>query len=124
MLYEQVIANTPSLQPYGYVGTETGADGKLLVLRLESRRDTAQEACPYCNGAVHVCGSHSTRLRDMPVHCGTRQEIEVAYHRYRCLSCARTFSEEIPFKHPETRITDRAASWINAFLRLFLIESK
>lgn len=72
---------------------------------------------PYCNGAVHVCGSHSTRLRDMPVHCGTRQELEVAYHRYRCLSCARTFSEEIPFKHPETRITDRAASWISAFLR-------
>lgn len=53
----------------------------------------------------------------MLVHCGTRQEIEVAYHRYRCLSCARTFSEEIPFKHPETRMTDRATSWISAFLR-------
>ena len=30
---------------------------------------------------------------------------------------ARTFSEEIPFKYPETRITGRAATWISAFLR-------
>ena len=36
---------------------------------------------------------------------------------YRCQSCERTFSEEIPFKHSETRITERAASWISAFLR-------
>lgn len=57
------------------------------------------------------------RLRDMPLHPGTRQDIEVSCHRYRCQSCARTFREEIPFKHPETRITNRAASWISSFLR-------
>ena len=58
------------------------------------------------------------RLRDMPIYPGTKQDIEIAYHRYRCQSCARTFCEEIPFKYPETRITERAASWISAFLRL------
>ncbi len=29
----------------------------------------------------------------------------------------RTFCEEIPFKYPQTRITERAASWISSFLR-------
>ena len=56
----------------------------------------------------------------MPIDPGTRQDIEITYHRYRCQSCARTFCEEIPFKHPETRITERAASWISAFLRFSL----
>ena len=57
------------------------------------------------------------RLRDMPIYPGTRQDVEMNYHRYRCRSCKRTFCEEIPFRYPETRITGRAASWISAFLR-------
>ena len=117
MLFDQIIANNPSLQPYEYISTEITEDGKRLVLHLGSRRNTAEEACPYCGGHVHICGSCSMRLRDMPIHPGTRQDIEIAYHRYRCQSCERTFSEEIPFKHSETRITERAASWISAFLR-------
>ena len=117
MLIDQVIANNPSLQPYEYISTEITEDGQRVLLHFESRQDTAEERCPYCNGHVHICGSCSMRLRDMPVYSGTRQEIEISYHRYRCQSCARTFSEEIPFKYPETRITERAASWISAFLR-------
>ena len=118
MLFEQIIANNPSLQPYEYISTEITEDGNRMVLHLESRRNTAEEACPYCGGHVHICDSCSMRLRDMPVYPGTKQDIGIAYHRYRCQSCARTFSEEIPFKYPETRITERAASWISAFLRL------
>ena len=117
MLFEQVIANNPSLQPYEYISTEITEDGKRRVLNLESRRNTAEERCPYCNGHVHICGNCSMRLRDMPVYSGTRQDMEITYHRYRCQSCARTFCEEIPFRYPETRITERAASWISAFLR-------
>ena len=118
MLFDQIIANNPSLQPYEYISTEIAEDGKRMVLHLESMRNTAEEACPYCGGHVHICGSCSMRLRDMPIYPGTKQDIEIAYHRYRCQSCARTFCEEIPFKYPETRITERAASWISAFLRL------
>ena len=110
MLFDQIIANNPSLQPYEYISTEIAEDGKRMVLHLESMRNTAEEACPYCGGHV--------QLRDMPIYPGTKQDIEIAYHRYRCQSCARTFCEEIPFKYPETRITERAASWISAFLRL------
>ena len=88
------------------------------MLHLKSRQDTAEERCPYCGGLVHICGSCSMRLRDMPLYSGTRQDMEITYHRYRCRSCARSFCEEIPFKCPEARITERAASWISAFLRL------
>ena len=117
MLYEQVIANNPSLQPYEYVSTEIAEDGKHWLLHLKSSRGTEDVTCPFCNSPVHICGNYSMRLRDMPIHPGTKQDIEIAYHRYRCQSCERTFSEEIPFKHSETRITERAASWISAFLR-------
>ena len=117
MLFEQVIANNPSLQPYEYVSTEIAEDGKHWLLHLKSSRGTEDVTCPFCNSPVHICGNYSMRLRDMPIHPGTKQDIEIAYHRYRCQSCERTFSEEIPFKHSETRITERAASWISAFLR-------
>ena len=120
MLFEQVIANNSSLQPYEYTSTETAEDGSRLVLRFESRKDTAEERCPYCNGHVHICGSSSMRLREMPVYPGTRQDIEITYHWYRCQSCTRTFCEDIPFRYPETRITECAASWISAFLRFSL----
>ena len=131
MLFDQIIANNPSLQPYEYISTEITEDGKQWLLHLKSGRETEDVACPYCNGPVHVCGNYSMRLRDMPVYPGTRQDVEANYHRYRCQKCSRTFSEEIPFKYPQTRtfseeipfkypqtrITERAASWISTFLR-------
>ena len=117
MLIEQIIANDPTLQPYECINTEIAEDGQRLILHLASRQDTAEERCPYCNGHVHILGSLSMRLRDMPVYSGTRQDLEISYHRYICQSCARTFCEEIPFRYPETRISERAASWISSFLR-------
>ena len=110
MLIEQIIANDPTLQPYECINTEIAEDGQRLILHLASRQDTAEERCPYCNGHVHILGSLSMRLRDMPVYSGTRQDLEISYHRYICQSCARTFCEEIPFRYPETRISERAAS--------------
>ena len=64
-----------------YISTEIAEGGKRMVLHLESRRNTAEEACPYCGG--HICGSCSMRLKDMPINPGTKQDIEIAYHRYR-----------------------------------------
>ena len=117
MLLEQIIANNPSLQPYEYINTEIGEDGHRLVLHLASKKETAEERCPYCKGHVHILGRCSMKLRDMPLYSGTRQDLEISYHRYRCQSCAKTFCEEIPFRYPETRISERAASWISSFLR-------
>ena len=53
----------------------------------------------------------------MPIHLGTIRDLDIGYHRYRCRNCARTFGEEIPFRYPESRVTDRAASCIISFLR-------
>ena len=64
MLLEQIIANDPTLQPYEYINTEIAEDGHRLVLHLASRKDTAEERCPYCKGHVHIMGSCSMRLRD------------------------------------------------------------
>ena len=47
MLFEQIIANNPSLQPYEYISTEIAEDGNRMVLHLESRRNTAEEALCY-----------------------------------------------------------------------------
>ena len=38
-------------------------------------------------------------------------------NRYRCTVCRESFTEEIPFKYPGTRITYRAANWIKGFLQ-------
>ena len=95
MLIEQNIADYLSLQPYEYIGTETSEDGRRIQLNLASRSDTDEAACPYCGSRVHICGNCSMRLRDMPVPPGTRQDLKVVYHRYRCLGCRRTFREEI-----------------------------
>ena len=97
MLFDQIIANNPSLQPYEYISTEIAEDGKHWFLHLKSNRGTEDVTCPFCNSSVHICGNYSMQLRDMPIYPGTKQDIEIAYHRYRCQSCARTFSEEIPF---------------------------
>lgn len=117
MLFEQSITNYLSLQPYEYINTEIAEDGKQRLLHLKSSKETEDVQCPFCNGHVHICGNYSMRLRDMPVYPGTRQDVEASYHRYRCQKCSRTFSEEIPFKYPQTRISERAASWISSFLR-------
>ena len=48
MLFEQIIANNPSLQPYEYISTEITENGNRLVLHLGSRKDTEEERCPHC----------------------------------------------------------------------------
>ena len=95
MLFDQIIANNPSLQPYEYISTEIAEDGKRMVLHLESMRNTAEEACPYCGGHVHICGSCSMRLRDMPIYPGTKQDIEIAYARAAQGHSARRFHSSI-----------------------------
>ncbi len=48
MLFEQIIADNTLLQPYEYINTEIVEDGNRLVLHLASRKDTAEDRCPYC----------------------------------------------------------------------------
>ena len=69
------------------------------------------------SGEVHIYENDQVGLKDSPLWIGTIHECSFFIHRYRCLECGKTFSEDIPFKYPGTRITYRAANWIKGFLQ-------
>ena len=83
----------------------------------ESTRVTETVRCPACGGAVNIYENYQVNLKDIPLWQGVEHICSCFIHRYRCNSCRETFTEEIPFKYPGTRITYRAASWIKGFLQ-------
>ena len=87
------------------------------VLFFESVVKTESVSCPACGGEVHIYENDQVGLKDIPIWVNTVQECSFFIHRYRCQKCGKTFSEEIPFKYPGTRITYRAANWIKGFLQ-------
>ena len=95
---------------------ENGKEEKVLV-ELRSTFDTKFVRCPYCGGAVRGHGEWVTILDDMPIWMGLKQEVYVRYHRYQCKECRKVFSEDICIKHPGTRVTERAATWVKGLLR-------
>ena len=88
-----------------------------VVLLFESGRKTEDASCPYCSGKVNIDGWTTKSIKDMPLWAGIKQELCFICHRYRCVSCRRKFTEEIPNQYPGTRITKRAANWIKCLLR-------
>jgi len=89
-----------------------------VITEYQSTLSTDAIVCPQCKGKVYVCGDYETILQDMPIWIGIKQEASVRYHRYRCRECHRSFAEDIELKHPRTRVTTRAARWIEALLCL------
>ena len=87
------------------------------VLLFESRQKAEEAECPHCRGKVYVDGYGQTRLKDMPVWYGMAQELRFQCHRYECRKCGRKFTEGVPLRHPGTKVTERAARWIQAMLR-------
>ena len=87
------------------------------ILFFESVAKTERVSCPACGGEVHIYENDQVGLKDIPMWDNTVQECSFFIHRYRCQRCGKTFSEEIPFKYPGTRITYRAANWIKGFLQ-------
>ncbi len=87
------------------------------VLFFESTRKTKTVHCPECDSAVNIYENDQVRLKDIPTWIDIPQECSFFIHRYICTKCKKTFSEEIPFKYPGTRITYRAANWIKGLLR-------
>ena len=103
----------------GFIGTHLGIspEKNKTVLFLESVRSTKSVRCPACGGAVHIYENGQVKLKDIPFWKGTDHICNFFIHRYRCNCCQETFTEEIPFKYPGTRITYRAANWIKGFLQ-------
>ena len=82
-----------------------------------SNKKTTDLVCPHCGAKVHVYDNSIVHLKDMPLKAGTCNILNVFLHRYRCTSCKKTFSEDIPFKHIGSRITERLSNFIKSFLR-------
>ena len=103
----------------GFKGTHIGISPKKdkSILFLESVRTTQTVRCPYCSGSVYIYENGQVKLKDIPIWKGTTHLWNFFIHRYKCNQCQETFTEEIPFKYPGTRITYRAANWIKGFLQ-------
>ena len=106
-------------QSQGFKGTHIGISPNKdkSVLFLESVRSTQTVRCPYYGGSVYIYENCQVKLKDIPIQRGTTHIWNFFIHRYQCNCCHETFTEEIPFKYPGTRITYRAANWIKGFLQ-------
>ncbi|MBQ8081012.1 MAG: transposase [Clostridia bacterium] len=91
--------------------------GEKSVLLFESEQGTDTVSCPHCGGKVYADGYGNVTLKDMPVWQGIAQELTFVCHRYECRQCGKKFTEEIPLRRPGTKVTERAARWIQAMLR-------
>lgn len=116
MLYLEDIKIEVTCQGFESQGFAVNEERRQAVLLLRSN-GTNIERCPWCGSIVHVYDSFQVNLKDAPIWHTVEQRVCVTGYRYRCTSCGKTFTEEIPFKYPGTRITCRAAEWIKAFLR-------
>ena len=103
----------------GFKGTHLGISPEKdkTVLFFESTRSTKTVRCPACGGSVYIYENGQINIKDMPLWKGTSHTCNFFIHRYKCNCCQETFTEDIPFKYPGTRITYRAASWIKGFLQ-------
>lgn len=87
------------------------------VYFFESNRPTSEIKCPYCQKTnVYVHAKHSTEIKDFPFLPKHRQSLVFHYHGYKCKECGHHFTEHIPVKVPNARITIRAAEWIKGLL--------
>ena len=103
----------------GFRGTHLGISPEKdkTVMFFESNRSTKSVRCPNCGGSVHIYENGQVNLKDIPLWRGTSHTCNFFIHRYKCNCCRETFTEDIPFKYPGTRITYRAANWIKGFLQ-------
>jgi len=121
MLELQNISIQLSCQQFECNSFKINSEKNQTELRFNSKQQTKDVVCPYCGkNHIHVNGGNCMVLKDMPIWIGMNQIMEVGYNRYLCLECGKTFSEEICFKCPGTRITVRAAQWIRELLRWHL----
>ena len=91
--------------------------GEQSALLFESEQETKNVSCPHCQGRVYADGYGNVTLKDMPVWYGIAQELTFVCHRYECRQCGKKFTEGVPLQHPGTKVTDRAARWVQAMLR-------
>lgn len=118
MLSINSIANLFSNQQFKCESYEYDDVTEEKTFLVDSIQETQAVRCPCCKGKVHIQDNPTTTLKDMPDEPSKIKAINVRFHRYECQKCGNTFNEDIGFKYPGTRVTQRAAIWIKALLRL------
>lgn len=115
LLYDDIKVEFKS---QGFLATHMGLSPNedKLVLFMESTQNTAEVRCPLCSSPVHMHGNVQITIKDIPLFIKIKQYLSCFCHRYICSKCGHTFTEDIPFIYPGTRITNRAANWIRGFL--------
>ena len=117
MLHEEDIAIELKCQQFLCKSYMRDLSGEQSVLVFESKQGTKDVSCPHCQGKVYADGYGNVTLKDMPVWYGIAQELTFICHRYECRKCGKKFTEEVPLQHPGTKVTERAARWIQAMLQ-------
>lgn len=88
-------------------------DIRELYFYYNSKQKTKSYKCKHCGSLeVTIHSKVKTSLRDFPCYINTKQFIKVSYHKYRCKSCGRIMTEDIPFKEANFKITTRLSNWV------------
>lgn len=117
MLYLKDIKISFKCQGYEAIQYDMSPQKDQAVLMIKSTQCSQDKVCHRCGGKVYIYDNFGIHLRDMPLCINVPLTVFCTGNRYRCSVCRETFTEEIPFKYPGTRITYRAANWIKGFLQ-------
>ena len=91
------------------------------MLTYSSQERAADISCPECGGRVHVQSHCTCDMKDIPIFYGITQTVRAEIHRYQCARCKTVFTEDLGMlRHPGTRITERAALWLQGLLRFHI----
>lgn len=79
---------------------------------VRATTDVAPAACPHCQSRQIIKHTpYEVLIRDLPVH-GKRVGIYLDRQRYRCKSCGKTFTADIPEVDDRRNMTRRLVKWI------------
>lgn len=82
--------------------------GDELILSVERHDESAQ--CPRCDMlSTHLHQNHSSLIRDLPMSHYRKTWLNVNRRQFKCLECAKPFSEPLEFMGARRKYTDRYA---------------
>lgn len=94
----------------------TDIDSSTRIFDLYSNQTSENTICLHCGSRMHVYDNASVKLREIPFNSLYYTIFRVHVHRYRCPNCRASFTENIPFKCKNARITDNAAEFVKTLL--------
>ena len=103
-------------QPFKVDSVGIDSENRYIIYEIISDMNTSSVSCPVCSGKVHVYDNYTKSIRDVITHVGMINILRVRIHRYKCLECSHTFSEQPEFIYPGTRITKALAAMVKELL--------